>query len=90
MLQSGSQDAQIVALRALTYILTEEKRAARFLSLTGYGVDDLRQAADSPQVQQAVFAFLAGYEPDLLGCAEELDMTPEELAAYAQPDRAEI
>ena len=49
------------------------------LSLTGLGADDLRARAADPAVLAAVLAFLEAYEPDLIACAEALDLAPAAL-----------
>jgi len=49
------------------------------LFLTGLGADDLRARAADPAVLAAVLAFLEAYEPDLIACAEALDLAPAAL-----------
>jgi len=46
------------------------------LALTGLTGDDLRMRAAEPAVLAAVLGFLEAYEPDLIACAEALDMPP--------------
>jgi hypothetical protein len=72
-------DPVAVALRALAWILAEQARADRMLALTGLGADDLRARAAEPAVLAAVLTFLEAYEPDLIACAEALDVAPAEL-----------
>jgi hypothetical protein len=70
-----------LSLAALGWVLEDEDRAERFLSLTGLDPDGLRAALGERSTQVAVLEFLAGHEPDLLRAAEALAVTPEELIA---------
>ncbi len=81
MLETNDKDASALALHALGWILADDKRAERMLSLTGITPDGLREAIGSPVLQAAVLRFLEGYEPDLVACAETLSVRPEALVA---------
>lgn len=72
-------DPVALALRALAWTLAEQARADRMLALTGLTGDDLRVRAAEPAVLAAVLGFLEAYEPDLIACAEALEMTPADL-----------
>ena len=71
------QEPQALALSALGWILTDQPRAERLLSLTGLTPDQLRGGLDDPQVLASVLEFLANHEPDLVLAAEALGTTPE-------------
>jgi len=64
--------------------MQDERRAHRFLDLTGLTPDGLRAAAGEDSTHRAVFEFLMAHEPDLVGAAEALGIAPETLAAAAQ------
>ena len=68
-----------MALRALAWTLAEQARADRMLALTGLSGDDLRERAMEPAVLAALLGFLEAYEPDLIACAEALEVQPAEL-----------
>jgi hypothetical protein len=68
-----------VALAALAATLSDERRAQRFIDLTGIGTDELRRRADEPQLLSALLRFLEAHEPDLLSVAEQLGLKPEQL-----------
>jgi len=68
-----------LALRALAWTLAEQARADRMLALTGLAADDLRARAADPAVLAAVLGFLEAYEPDLIACAEALEVLPAQL-----------
>lgn len=72
-------DPVATALRALGWTLAEQGRADRMLALTGLTGDDLRTRAGEPAVLAAVLAFLEAYEPDLIACAEALEIAPSAL-----------
>ncbi|WOF43148.1 DUF3572 domain-containing protein [Sphingopyxis indica] len=74
---------EAVALHALGWILADEPRAERLLGMTGLTPEGLRAALDERATLAAVLGFLAAHEPDLVACAEALDMKPEALAAAA-------
>ena len=74
----------VIALQALAWILGEEARAERLLSLTGLDADQLRARADDPVLWQAALDFLAAHEPDLIACADTLGLSPERLMAIGR------
>ena len=72
-------DAAATALAALAAALTDERRAQRFLALTGIGTEELRAQAGDPALLASFLAFLEGHEPDLLAVAAQIGTTPEQL-----------
>ena len=74
-------DAHALALAALAATLTDERRARRFLDLTGIGTDELRARAGQPALLSALIRFLEGHEPDLLSVSEQIGVRPEALVA---------
>ncbi|WP_375427254.1 DUF3572 domain-containing protein [uncultured Sphingomonas sp.] len=81
MRRQDTPDAASLALRALVWTLGEPDRAQRLLDVTGLDPGDLRERAGEPAVLAAVLGFLEGHQPDLLACAEELEVAPETLVA---------
>ncbi|MCX7676109.1 MAG: DUF3572 domain-containing protein [Alteraurantiacibacter sp.] len=71
--------AAALVLAALAFILADERRARRLLDLTGLTPDGLRAGIEDVQTHQAIIAFLAAHEPDLLAAAEALGVEPETL-----------
>ncbi|WP_242138511.1 MULTISPECIES: DUF3572 domain-containing protein [unclassified Sphingomonas] len=83
---TNSDPAQL-ALRALVWTLAEPDRAMRLLDVTGLTPADLRARAGEPSVLSATLAFLLAHEPDLIACAEGLDVPPQAFAeAHAALD----
>ena len=72
-------DPVALALAALAATLGDERRAQRFLDLTGIGIDELRAKLGDPALLAAALRFLEAHEPDLLGVAEELGCKPQDL-----------
>ena len=84
-------DPQALGLAALAATLTDERRARRFLDLTGIGTDALREQADQPSLLAAVIRFLEAYEPDLLSVAEQIGVKPAALTeAREQLERGNL
>ena len=72
-------DPHAIALSALAATLTDERRAHRFLDVTGIGTDELRRRAGDASLLAAVLSFLEAHEPDLIAVAEQLEIAPEQL-----------
>jgi hypothetical protein len=72
-------DAATLALSALAWTLGEPHRAERLLALTGLDADELRSRATEPALLAALLGFLEQHEPDLMACADALDIRPEDL-----------
>jgi hypothetical protein len=88
MLSPTTNNAEALALAALAATLTDERRARRFLDLTGLDADELRARAGERSLLAATLAFLEAHEPDLLDVAKSLDVKPEWLiAARAELER---
>ena len=81
MPQQTPTDPYALALSALAATLTDERRAERFLALTGIGTDGLRSRADDPALLSALIAFLEAHEPDLLSVSEAIGVRAEALVA---------
>jgi hypothetical protein len=68
-------------LQALAWALSDERRAQRFLDLTGLTPEDLRARIGTAEIQLSVLDFLCAHEPDLLAAAEDLGLAPSHIAA---------
>jgi hypothetical protein len=79
MLEATPTDPHAIALLALATALSDERRAKRFLDLTGIGTDELRERASEPALLAALIRFLEAHEPDLVAVAAQMDMKPEAL-----------
>jgi hypothetical protein len=72
-------DAHTLALLALSIAVSDERRARRFLDLSGIGTDELRARAGEPALLSALIRFLEAYEPDLIDVAAKMGVEPQEL-----------
>ena len=74
-------DPHALALAALAAALTDERRAQRFLMLTGIETDELRRRAAEPALLASLIAFLEAHEPDLLSVSEQIGVKADALVA---------
>jgi len=81
MLTHPTNDAEALGLAALTATLADERRARRFLDLTGLEVDELRARAGERSLLAETLVFLENHEPDLVAVAEAIGSTPQALVA---------
>ena len=79
MPRTNDNDPFMIALAALAATLGCERRAQRFIDLTGIGTDELRRRAAEPSRLAALLRFLDAHEPDLLEVAEAIGVKPEML-----------
>ena len=79
MTGANPNDAEALALAALTATLTDARRAERFLSLTGLSPNGIRLRLEDRALLAACIGFLEGHEPDLVAVAEDIGSTPEML-----------
>jgi hypothetical protein len=74
-------DPVAIALAALAATLGDQRRAQRFLDLTGIGTDELRDRASDPVLLAALVAFLEAHEPDLTAVCDDIGIEPAALTA---------
>ena len=79
MQPANHNDPVILALAALAATLGDDRRAQRFIDLTGIGTDELRLRAGEHALLAALLRFLEAYEPDLMSVAEALGVPPASL-----------
>ena len=72
-------DPYALALAALAATVSDERRAQRFLALTGIETDDLRRRAAEPALLASLIGFLEAHEPDLVAVCNEVGIKPEAL-----------
>lgn len=77
--RTNRPDPEALALSALGWVLADDARAQRLLALTGLTPEDLRGRLGEASVQAAILGFLEAHEPDLLACAEALQVAPAQL-----------
>ena len=77
----GEGEAAVVALRALSWILGDDRRARRFLDLTGLSPERLRSSLDDRAALAAVLDFLVNHEADLNAAAAAIAIAPQRVVA---------
>ena len=83
MLTLTTNDAEALALAAMAATLSDERRAQRFLDLTGLDAAELRgrAVAGDRSLLGATIAFLESHEPDLVAVADAIGSSPARLIA---------
>ena len=76
-----TNDPEVLLLSALAETLSDERRAIRFLDMTGIDASTLRERAADRSTLEALLDFLEAYEPDLIAVASALAVKPEALVA---------
>jgi hypothetical protein len=70
------EDAEALAVQALTFIAGEPERLGRFLAMTGIAPDEIRAASSEPGFLAGVLEHLAGDERLLTAFAAEAGLEP--------------
>jgi hypothetical protein len=88
----AAETAEMLAVQALTFIAQDAERLGRFLSVTGIGPAEIREAARESNFLAGVLDYIAGDERLLLAFAEQAGVDPAELprartALEARPRR---
>ena len=81
MTRTAPNDSVAIALGALAATLTDERRAERFLSITGLSPDGIRKSLGDRHTLAACLEFLENHEPDLIAVAQAIGEKPETLIA---------
>lgn len=76
--------AQELAVSALSFLAQDEDRLNAFLTSTWLGIEDLREAAGSPQFFSALLDHVTGDDALILGLASEAHVPPESIVGAAQ------
>jgi hypothetical protein len=76
-----TNDDEALALGALGWTLSEDRRAQRLVALTGLTPAGMRERLEDRGFLAEVLRFLEGHEPDLVACAGDLAVSPAQLVA---------
>jgi len=71
------EQAEVIALQALTYIGTQEDAINGLLAQSGAGPDDLREQISNPTFLGGILDFMLSDEPFLLVFCSEHNIAPE-------------
>jgi Protein of unknown function (DUF3572) len=75
-MDKNREGAEMIAIRALGFLASEDNRLERFLALTGISPDSVREAAQAPGFLAAVLDHIAGDEAMLLAFAANAVISP--------------
>ncbi len=79
MIDSETNRDEAVALEALGWMLSDDRRAERLLAVTGLTPETLRARIGEPALLAGTLHFLEAHEPDLIACAAALGIPPARL-----------
>ncbi len=72
-------EAEILALKALSWVATLEGALQQFAAHTGIEIDDLRQRAGDPELLAALLDFLLSHDALAMGFCEEVGIGSRQL-----------
>jgi hypothetical protein len=75
-----AENAQMLAVKGLSFIANDAEILNRFMSLTGLSPDELRLAAGEPGFLAGVLSFLMDHEALLLAFAATAGIPPHHIA----------
>ena len=78
------EDAELIAISALSHIAADEERLQRFLAVTGLDPSNLRSEATNPAFASGILDYVCSDEALLVGFAEEQGAPPERVAMAQQ------
>ena len=82
--QNPREVAEIVAIRALSFLAGDSARLGAFLAETGIGPETLRQSATDPQFLISVLDFVMRDDASVKAFAEVSKLHPTNIAAARQ------
>jgi hypothetical protein len=74
-------DAQTIALKILTFLVSDAPRAETFMTITGLSPSDLRSGASSNTFLAGVVDYLLANEKLLVAFADEENIKPDSIIA---------
>ena len=83
-LRLSLSDAEVIALKALSFLVSEPDQTGRFLRITGLEPHDLAQRATDPDFLAGVVEHLMSDESLLLMFAEDNSIDPKMAALAAE------
>jgi hypothetical protein len=78
--KASPEEAELLAVAALSFLAEDPERLGRFLGETGLDPESLRAAAAAPGFLPAVLDYLIGHEDVLLAFAADRGMDPAAIA----------
>lgn len=75
--RAAREHAETVALKALTFVLSDAGLRNRFIAVSGTAPGDFEGQIENPHFLAGVLDFLMANEPDLLAFCEAAQLDPE-------------
>lgn len=73
-------DAETIAIKALTFLATRPEDMSRFLALTGSNTEELKSLAQTPEGLGGILDYILSDEALLLAFVERSKLNPEDPA----------
>ncbi len=77
----AAEEAQGIAIEALTFVANDPELLPRFLALTGIAPQSIRTAAREPGFLAGVLQFVLAHEPTLMAFAEQSGIAPSRIGS---------
>ncbi|MCT7375685.1 DUF3572 domain-containing protein [Chelativorans salis] len=74
------EQAEAIAIQALSFIASDPELLPRFLALTGIEAGQIRQAANEPGFLAGVLQFVLAHAPTLLSFSEQSGVPPQDVS----------
>jgi len=75
------ENAEALAVSALTFVAADPELLPRFLAISGIEAGSIRQAAREPGFLAGVLQFILAHEPTLMRFSEESGTPPQQVSA---------
>lgn len=72
------ENAYIVGLKAITYIMSEEDLLSRFIALSGIGENEISERLQDQYFLSACLDFLLNNEKDLISFCDDSNISPKD------------
>ena len=79
-----SSQSEIIAIRAIEWLASQENEFQNFKTLTGITVEDIRSRLNDPEFLASVMDFILASEKRLLEFCEDIQIAPELLIQLRQ------
>ncbi|VAW13538.1 hypothetical protein MNBD_ALPHA11-1448 [hydrothermal vent metagenome] len=81
---------KILSEAGLGFLLNDPEELLRFMDISGYNPDSLRQALTSPELELAILSYFANNEPALLAMCANSGIKPSRFMSFVQNQGAGI
>jgi len=79
-----NHQGKILSDAGLSFLLNTPEELLRFMDVSGYDPDNLRQALTTPELELAILSYFAGNEPALLAMCANSGIKPSRFMSFVQ------